>query len=256
MLSKLCRIAIGAAAGSLYLGLATPLVRSQSLTNASFESPVVTAYTDAIRPTGATWAFTGQSGIRNNSAPNGTVGKQAAFLSAAPVSGNNNFGSFRQTVTFKPGTYYVRYLAAVKTPSGRPQPLQFYVNGAIQGGVLNPRNLTDTNTGGFEAGWTLPFIVTTTGSYELRFDATNATNYGTVSAPLMQRPISMRSPLSASQAPLPIQALKPPAPGRSPAAPRRWRPPMRPKVPRCSRSPQPQRQRRRYRFQVAAIAFH
>ena len=80
--------------------------------------------------------------------------------------------------------YYVRYLAAVKTPTGRPQPFQFYVNGLAQGGVLNPRYLTDTTTGGFEAGWTQLFVVTTAGSYELRFDATNATNYGTTSAPL------------------------------------------------------------------------
>ena len=157
---------------------------AQSLTNASFESPAVTADTDALRPATATWTFAGQAGIRNNSAPNGSDSKQAAFLSAAPVSGNNNFGSVRQTVTLKVGTYYVRYLGAVKTPTGRPQPLQFYVNSVAQGGVLNPRYLTDPTTGGFEAGWTQPFVVTSAGSYELRFDATNATNYGTVAVPL------------------------------------------------------------------------
>ena len=183
MLSKLRR-ALGAVAGLLAIVVASSLVHAQSLTNASFESPAVNANTDSLRPTGATWAFTGQSGLRNNSAPNGSAGKQAAFLSAAPVSGNNNFGSVRQTITLKPGTYYVRCLAAVKTPSGRPQPLQFYVNSSAQGGVLKTRYLTDTTTGGFEAGWTQPFVVTTAGSYELRFDATNATNYGTVAAPL------------------------------------------------------------------------
>ena len=184
MLSKLCRTTLGAVAGLFGLYVVASPVQAQSPTNASFEVPAVTANTDSLRPTGATWTFSGQSGIRNNSAPNGSVGKQAAFLSAAPVGGNNNFGSVRQTITLKPGTYYVRYLAAVKTPSGRPQPLQFYVNSAAQGGVLNPRYLADTTTGGFEAGWTQPFIVTTAGSYELRFDATNATNYGTTAAPL------------------------------------------------------------------------
>ena len=184
MLSKLRGTTLGALLGLFCLCLAAPQVHAQSPINPSFESPVVTANTDSLRPTTATWAFTGQSGIRNNSAPNGSSGKQAAFLSAAPISGNNNLGSVRQTVTLKPGTYYVRYLAAVKTPSGRPQPLQFYINSTPQGGVLRPRYLTDATTGGFEAGWTQPFIVTTTGSYELRFDATNATNYGTVAAPL------------------------------------------------------------------------
>ena len=184
MLSKLCRTTLGAVAGLFGLYVVASAVHAQSPTNASFEVPAVTANTDSLRSTGATWTFSGQSGIRNNSAPNGSVGKQAAFLSAAPVGGNNNFGSVRQTITLKPGTYYVRYLAAVKTPSGRPQPLQFYVNSTAQGGVLTPRYLTDTTTGGFEAGWTQPFIVTTAGSYELRFDATNATNYGTVAAPL------------------------------------------------------------------------
>ena len=157
---------------------------AQTLSNASFDTPTVTTNTDSLRPTGATWTFVGQAGIRNNSAPNGSEGKQVAFLSAAPVSGNNNFGSVRQTVTLKPGTYYVRYLAAVKTPTGRPQPVQLYVNSVTQGGVLNPRYITDATTGGFESGCTQPFVVSVAGSYELRFDATNATNYGTTAAPL------------------------------------------------------------------------
>lgn len=169
---------------TMVLTLAPCLAYGQLLGNASFDVPAVTANTDSLRPTGATWAFTGQAGIRNNSAPNGSDGKQAAFLSAAPSGGNNNFGSVRQSISLKPGTYFVRYLAAVKTPAGRPQPLQFYVNGAAVGSVLNPRYLTDTTTGGFEAGWTQPFIVSTAGNYELRFDATNATNYGTAGAPL------------------------------------------------------------------------
>jgi len=169
---------------TMVLTLAPCLAYGQLLGNASFDVPAVTANTDSLRPTGATWAFTGQAGIRNNSAPNGSDGKQAAFLSAAPSGGNNNFGSVRQSISLKPGTYFVRYLAAVKTPAGRPQPLQFYVNGAAVGSVLNPRYLTDTATGGFEAGWTQPFIVSTAGTYELRFDATNATNYGTAGAPL------------------------------------------------------------------------
>ena len=119
MLSKLCRTTLGAVAGLFGLYFVASPVHAQSPTNASFEVPAVTANTDSLRPTGATWTFSGQSGIRNNSAPNGSVGKQAAFLSAALVGGNNNFGSVRQTITLKPGTYYVRYLAAVKTPSGR-----------------------------------------------------------------------------------------------------------------------------------------
>jgi Bacterial Ig domain len=185
---KLHRIRIAAfiaAVVSLSVAMLTSAsADAQTFANNSFESPVVSANTDSLRPAAASWTFLGQSGIRNNNAPNGSEGKQAAFVSAAPVSGNNNFGSVRQTVTLKPGTYYVRYLAAVKTPTGRPQPVQFYVNGVAQGGVLNPRYLTDTTTGGFESGWTQPFVVSSASAYELRFDATNATNYGTVASPL------------------------------------------------------------------------
>jgi hypothetical protein len=156
---------------------------AQTLGNPSFEAPVVAANSDSLRPASASWIFSGQAGIRNNSAPNGSEGKQAAFLSAAPVTGNSNFGSVRQSINLKPGTYVVRYLASVKAPALRPQPLQLYVNGAAQGSTLNPRYITDPSTGGFEAGWTSAFSIAAASSVELRFDATNATNYGTTAAP-------------------------------------------------------------------------
>jgi hypothetical protein len=169
------------AAIALLLFAAT--AQAQQVTNASFETPAITSNTDSLRPTGATWSFTGQSGIRNNNAPNGSVDKQAAFLSAAPASGNNNFGVIAQNVTFAPGTYFIRYAAAIKTPSGRPQPLKFSVNGAVVGGTVNPRYIADATTGGYETRWTQPFTIATAGSYALRIEATNATNYGTAGSP-------------------------------------------------------------------------
>jgi hypothetical protein len=158
-------------------------VAAQLVANASFELPVVASNTEALRPTAATWSFSGQAGIRNNSAPNGSDGKQVAFLSAAPANGTNNFGAIAQTLTFAPGTYYVRYAAAIKTSSARPQPLKFSINGVAIGGVLSPRYIVDPTTGGLESGWTLPFVITAAGAYTIGFEATNATNYGTSATP-------------------------------------------------------------------------
>ncbi|MCZ2133907.1 MAG: hypothetical protein LC098_00510 [Burkholderiales bacterium] len=157
---------------------------AQTVRNASFETPALASDTESLRPTGASWVFTGQAGIRNLRAPNGSSDKQVAFLSAAPSGSNNNFGTITQSISFAPGTYYVRYLAAVKTPAGRPQPLKMSIDGVAIGGLLNQRYITDASTGGFEAGWTVPFVVSTAGTHEIKFEATNATNYGTVAAPL------------------------------------------------------------------------
>jgi hypothetical protein len=176
-------IAVLQLAASASLAIAA-VTHAQKVNNASFETPTVASNTDSLRPTGATWSFTGQSGIRNNNLPNGSDGKQAAFLSVAPASGNNNFGVMTQSVTFAPGTYFIRYAASVKTPSGRPQPLKFSINGAQVGGAVNQRYLADATTGGFEAAWTQPFTISTAGSYPLKIEATNATNYGTAGAPL------------------------------------------------------------------------
>jgi hypothetical protein len=60
---------------ALALLLLATTAQAQQVTNASFETPAVTSNTDSLRPTGATWSFAGQSGIRNNNAPNGSVGR-------------------------------------------------------------------------------------------------------------------------------------------------------------------------------------
>ena len=68
MLSKLRR-ALGAVAGLLAIVVASSLVHAQSLANASFESPAVNANTDSLRPTGATWAFTGHPAFATTAHP-------------------------------------------------------------------------------------------------------------------------------------------------------------------------------------------
>ena len=150
------------------------LNNSAALPNNSFETPSQGtgngAYT--YRPTGATWAFSGNAGITyasntNNSAwgaPAAPDGTQVAFvqsLDAAP-------GSLQQTITLVPGTTYTLTLrAAQRNNGGKAQVVQgtTTINGTTTAltftstlGTVSNGNIAPTLTQGF-ATYTATFTV-------------------------------------------------------------------------------------------------
>lgn len=91
----------------------------QSVTNGSFETPVLSGNSFLYDPSGATWIFNANAGIINApgggffgpSAPNGS---QYAFLQSGGAP-----GSFSQTINFSlSGTYLLSYLVAGRSNDG------------------------------------------------------------------------------------------------------------------------------------------
>jgi len=109
---------------------------AQIVANGTFETPDIASNTFQYDPTGATWSFTGSSGIID--APGGAFfgqpapdGSQYAFLQFDPTTP----GIFSQTITLSlAGTYQLSYMVA-----GRPS------NGSGAGGNLPYQILLDSS---------------------------------------------------------------------------------------------------------------
>lgn len=112
------------AAAMLTIGslLTASIVTGQTVQNASFETPAISSNSFTYDPAGASWSFTGNSGIINApgagfGGPSAPDGNQYAFLQSgfAGVSP----GAFSQTINFTlAGTYQLTYLVAGRPPNG------------------------------------------------------------------------------------------------------------------------------------------
>jgi hypothetical protein len=113
------RAAVLAAAAAIWLATIASGV-GQVIANGSFETPDIPSNTFLYDPSGATWVFTGSSGIID--APGGAFfgqsapdGSQYAFLQFDPT----NAGVFSQTITLSlAGTYQLSYLVAGRPDNG------------------------------------------------------------------------------------------------------------------------------------------
>src|SRR6476646_4235511 len=113
------RAAVLAAITALWLApIASGL--GQIVANGSFETPDIPSNSFLYDPSGATWVFTGSSGIID--APGGAFfgqpapdGSQYAFLQFDP----SNAGVFSETITLSlAGTYRLTYLVAGRPDNG------------------------------------------------------------------------------------------------------------------------------------------
>jgi hypothetical protein len=188
-LTGLCAFFMAYAAGS---AIAAP----QVFNNPSFEQPAYSAESWNLTPSFASsqWNFTGTSGIRYFANPDGSNGRQAAYVAAEGTVAS--LGRVSQSVSLAPGKYLVRYLAARGAGydaggAGAVQPMQVYLGTsdatlAPIGAAIYPRwrsppvqpNARVTPTyeeSGFETWWTQPFDIAPGlgGNYTIAFGATN-----------------------------------------------------------------------------------
>jgi len=110
-----------------------------AVANASFETPNVGANSFQYNPVGASWTFTGNSGISQAGGgfgpPTPPNGAQVALVQTT--------GSIQQTLTLGSGTYVVRFLTTQRTNCcGAPynQQLNVYIGGAFVGSIQPPAN--------------------------------------------------------------------------------------------------------------------
>jgi len=142
------------------------------INNGSFETPSLGAGGFANNPTGASWTFTGSSGIQANGTtvttpPNAPDGTQSAWI------GNYQgvLGSISQSVNFPAaGIYSMSFQSANWINEGGPQPLQFSVDGINVGSPLSPLS---TN---FAPQTTASFGLSSAGNHTIALSAT--TNNG------------------------------------------------------------------------------
>ena len=90
----------------------TPTPTNNAAQNGSFETPNIGTANYSYNTSGATWTFSGNSGIQNNgspwNAPSAPDGVQTAFLQG--LNGNN--GTISQSWNWSAGTYTVSFRAA------------------------------------------------------------------------------------------------------------------------------------------------
>ncbi len=129
-----------------------------AFSNASFETPVLTAKTYSLTPANAGWQFTGAAGISANGSaftggnPNAPAGSQVALI--------KDNGSMSQTVYFEAGAYSVSFLAAQRAKY-QTQQVEVTVDGTPVG-LFTPANTS------YNSYQTTSFLVTT-GAHTIAF---------------------------------------------------------------------------------------
>ena len=159
--------------------LVTPWTAAQTIANAGFESPSYTGAEDRymLNPGGASWVFTGPSGIRRFSLPDGTTGRQAGFLTGTADLG---VGAMEQTVNFSNGGMWrIIFRAAGGLNTGAGVPFRVLLDGVQIGYDIKPQTRPQ-----FLLYWSQVFAASA-GNHVLRFEATStdgdlATNYVTL----------------------------------------------------------------------------
>jgi hypothetical protein len=114
------------------------MATAPSVSNASFETPSESG-SFQYDPTGASWTFTGLSGIQGGGwgAPTAPDGVQTGLVQET--------GSMSQQILFpQTGTYYVTFLGAQR-PGYAAQPVQVSVDGTNVGGTLTPASSSSFN---------------------------------------------------------------------------------------------------------------
>ena len=133
-----------------------------AVANASFETPVVTGQSGyVVDPSGASWTFSGASGIANNSAAftddnsDAPDGCQVAYL--------ENAGSLSQSISFPAaGTYTIGFQAAYCPDFAGADPFAVKVDGQTAG------TFTPTTYATYQ-GCLVSFAVSTGGSHTVSF---------------------------------------------------------------------------------------
>ncbi|QOV90981.1 DUF1800 family protein [Humisphaera borealis] len=143
------------------------------LANNGFETPTVAAGAISANPTGATWVFTGTSGITANGSVlttpvspaiqiNAPMGSRAAYIKAT--------GRIAQTFNVgQAGKYIFSFLAAPRTNLGGIPTLSLKLDGVEIGNYVLSRTLASSDAGRYNGFVTLP-VALTAGSHVLAFD--------------------------------------------------------------------------------------
>ena len=104
----------------IWVGLcALSQANAQTVSNGSFETPVLPLNSFLYDPSGASWNFTANSGIINAPGggflgPTAVDGDQYAFLQSATAA-----GAFSETINFSlSGTYLLSYMVAGRSDNG------------------------------------------------------------------------------------------------------------------------------------------
>ena len=122
------------------------VLANASITNGSFEAPVLTAATYSYLPTGAEWQFLGSAGIQRNgsafSAPSAPDGFQTGFLQCAPSA---SAGSISQSVAFATASVFRVSFQLASRPIYGPQAIQVSLDGVNQGAAISPSSTTFAN---------------------------------------------------------------------------------------------------------------
>ncbi len=115
-----------------------------SLSNGSFEAPVLAAKAYAVEPSGSGWQFSGDAGLSTNNSgfttgsANAPDGAQVAFI--------KDNGSISQSVYFDAGTYNISFLATQRFYyQTHNQKIEVLVNGA-QVALITPPTSTTTKS--------------------------------------------------------------------------------------------------------------
>ena len=124
------------------VGTATQTLKvlaNATVTNGSFETPVLAAATYSYLPSGADWQFVGSAGIQRNgsafAAPNAPDGFQTGFLQCAPSA---VAGSISQSIAFSTASVFrVSFQLAGRAVYG-PQAIQVSLDGVNQGAAISP----------------------------------------------------------------------------------------------------------------------
>ncbi len=133
------------------------------LANGGFETPALAAGSYQYVPSGASWTFSGGSGIQSNGsawgAPAAPEGRQTAFLQGANAQ-------ITQTFTLAAGSYSVSFYAARRAYQGEAQPVQIAIDGTAVGSPISP---VDTNF----ALYTSAVFTVGAGNHTLQLTSTN-----------------------------------------------------------------------------------
>jgi fibronectin type 3 domain-containing protein len=140
-----------------------------SVTNASFETPALSAGGYQYNPTGGTWTFASNAGIANNSSafnnPTAPNGVQVAFLQGQ----NGTNGTITQSATFTAGSHTLSFQACQRN-SGfvNTQTIRVLIDGT-QVSIITP------STASFAAFSTTSFT-TTAGAHTIQFAGGSTTD--------------------------------------------------------------------------------
>ena len=143
----------------------TVFVDQVSISVSDFQAPALGSGAFQYNPVGASWTYSGTSGLAGNGSaftvnnPSAPVGNQVAFI--------QSLGSISQNIVFVPGTYDLSFSAAQRgNYQSSTQTFQVLVDGTVVGTF-------NTLTGTSYATLTTSSFTVTAGSHTIIFQGTN-----------------------------------------------------------------------------------